>query len=161
MSTIKWGTERRVTRYNARESPVGYSNTMCESLAILNQSNAVKPKQSSDTTKVLLGPVSRKSRNISGDIILFVSSKRRCSVTWNFAVILIFIPFTAYEKISFGGWAGRSFTNGFSGPKSLRDFRETSPWYAVLWLLSCCEGKCITTDKNTSKNKSNKTKFGE
>ena len=49
-------------------------------------------------------------------------------MTWNFAVILIFIPFTTYEKISFGEWAGRSFTNGFSGPKSLRDFRKTGPW---------------------------------
>ena len=29
------------------------------------------------------GPVSRKSRNFSEGIILFVSSKRRCSVTWN------------------------------------------------------------------------------
>ena len=40
------------------------------------------------------GPVSLKSRNCSGDIILFVSSKRRCSVS----VILMFIPFTTYEK---------------------------------------------------------------
>ena len=55
----------------------------------------------------------------SGDIILFVSSKRRCSMSRNFAVILIFIPFTTYEKISFTEWGG---------PKSLRDFRETGPW---------------------------------
>ena len=47
------------------------------------------------------GPVSRKPRNLSGDIILFVSSKRRCSVTRNFAVILIFIPFTTFEKSRF------------------------------------------------------------
>ena len=46
------------------------------------------------------GPVSRKSRNFSGDIFL-LSSKRRCSVSQNFAVILIFIPFTTYEKTSF------------------------------------------------------------
>ena len=44
-----------------------------------------------------LGPVSRKFRNFSGDIILFVSSKRRCSVSRNLAVILIF---TTYEKTS-------------------------------------------------------------
>ena len=75
-----------------------------------------------------LGPVSRKSRDFSGDIILFVSSKRRCFVTWNFALILIFTPVTTYKKISFTEWAGRSFTNGFSGPKSLPDFRETGAW---------------------------------
>ena len=38
---------------------------------------------------------------ISGDIILFVSSKRRRLEARNFAVILIFIPFTTYEKTSF------------------------------------------------------------
>ena len=45
----------------------------------------------------------------------------------NFAIILIFILFTTYEKTSFTEKAGRSFTNGFSGPKSSRDFRETGP----------------------------------
>ena len=40
-------------------------------------------------------------RRISGDVILFVSSKRRCLEARNFAVILIFIPFTTYEKTSF------------------------------------------------------------
>ena len=38
---------------------------------------------------------------ISGDIILFVSSKRRRLEARNFAVIFIFIPFTTCEKISF------------------------------------------------------------
>ena len=38
---------------------------------------------------------------ISGDIILFVSSKRRRLEARNFAVIFIFIHFTTYEKISF------------------------------------------------------------
>ena len=73
-----------------------------------------------------LGTVSRKSRNFSGGIILFVSSwsTRTCSVTWNFAVFLIFIPFTTYEKTSFTKWAGRSFTNGFSGPKVFRTFKK-------------------------------------
>ena len=51
----------------------------------------------------LQGPVSRKSRKFSGvfrgDIILFVSSKRRRFEARNFAVI--FIPFTTCEKISF------------------------------------------------------------
>ena len=63
----------------------------------------------------------------SGDIILFVSSKRRRLEARNFAVILIFIPYTTYGQTSFTDSAGRSFTNGFSGPKSFRDFRETGP----------------------------------
>ena len=45
--------------------------------------------------------VSRKSRNFSGDIIRFVSSKQECSVSRNFALILIFTSFTTYEKTSF------------------------------------------------------------
>ena len=51
-----------------------------------------------------LGPVFRKSRNlfgrISGDIILYVSSKLRRLEARNFAVIFIFNPFTTYEKTS-------------------------------------------------------------
>ena len=38
---------------------------------------------------------------IPGDIILFVSSKRRRLEARNFAVIFTFIPFTSYEKTSF------------------------------------------------------------
>ena len=38
---------------------------------------------------------------ILGDIILFVSLKRRHLEARNFAVILIIIPFTTYEKTSF------------------------------------------------------------
>ena len=45
----------------------------------------------------------------------------------NFTVILSFIPFTTYEKPRFIEQPGRSFTKGFSGPKSFRDFRETGP----------------------------------
>ena len=36
--------------------------------------------------------------HISGDIILFVSSKRRRLKARNFAVILMFIPYEIYEK---------------------------------------------------------------
>ena len=71
--------------------------------------------------------VPKRFGRISGDIIIFVSSKRRRIEARNFAVILIFIPFPTYEKTSFTEKAGRSFTNGFSGPKSCRDFRETCP----------------------------------
>ena len=38
---------------------------------------------------------------ISGDIILFVSSKRRRLEARNFEVVFIFIPFTTYEKTRF------------------------------------------------------------
>ena len=38
---------------------------------------------------------------ISGDIILFVSSKRRRLEARNLAIIFISIPFTTYEKTSF------------------------------------------------------------
>jgi len=61
-------------------------------------------------------------------LILFVSSKQRRLEARNFAVIWIFIPFTTYEKTSFTEWTSRSFMNGFLGPKSLRDFRESGPW---------------------------------
>ena len=53
-----------------------------------------------------------ESPEILGHIILCVSSKRRRLEARNFAVILIFVPFTTYEKTSFiaeAGAAGRSF----------------------------------------------------
>ena len=59
--------------------------------------------------------VPRLFGRISGDIILFVSSKRRHLEARNVADIFIFIPFTTYKKTSFKESAGRSFTNGFSG----------------------------------------------
>ena len=74
-------------------------------------------------------PVSRKSRNFWGDIILFLSWKRKRSKTRNFAVILLFIPFKSCEKNSFTERAGRSFTDGFSDPKRFRDFRQTGRWH--------------------------------
>ena len=45
--------------------------------------------------------VPKRFGRISGDIILFVSSKRRRVEARNFAVIFIFISFTTYEKTSF------------------------------------------------------------
>ena len=56
---------------------------------------------------------------ISGYI---VSSRPRCLEARNFALILNLIPFTTYEKTNLAESADRSFTNGFSGPKRLRDF---------------------------------------
>ena len=55
-----------------------------------------------------LGSVSRKTGNFngrnSGHIIFYVSSKRRDLEARNFAVILIFIPFTIHENTSFNEW---------------------------------------------------------
>ena len=80
---------------------------------------------------------------ISADIILFVSSKRRRFEAQHFAVILIFIPLTTYEKTSFTEWAGRSVTNGFSGLSrngSLESFCHTvalfSQFSADEWRIS-------------------------
>ena len=72
---------------------------------------------------------------ISGYVILFVSSERRRLEARNFAFILIFIPFTTFEKTGFPELAGRSFTNGFSGPKSFPAFRETGPRSEGGWLI--------------------------
>ena len=41
--------------------------------------------------------------------------------------LFIFVPSTTYEKTSFTKQASRSFTNGFSDPKTFREFRETGP----------------------------------
>ena len=68
---------------------------------------------------------------ISGDIILFVYAQRRRLEAWNFAAVFSFIPFTTYEKSSFTEEAGLSFTNGSSGPKRFREFRETGHRSAV------------------------------
>ena len=54
-----------------------------------------------------LGPAVRFSKapklsgRISGDIILFVSTKRTSLEAPNFAVIVILIPFTTHEKTTF------------------------------------------------------------
>ena len=72
-----------------------------------------------------LGPVSRKSRNFSGDIIIFVSSKRRRLEARNLAVILIFIPYNI--------WKDPLYRISSSGPKSFRDFREASLWKVLKW----------------------------
>ena len=61
---------------------------------------------------------------ISDRIILFVYSKRRHLEARNFALILLYIPFTTYEKTSFAELAGGSFAKGFSGPKCFGTFEK-------------------------------------
>ena len=70
---------------------------------------------------------------ISSDIILFVSSKQSHLEAQNLAVILIFIPFTTYEKTSFTEQVGCSFANSFFDPKRFCNFQEMR-----LWTLNNC-----------------------
>ena len=72
-----------------------------------------------------LGPVSRKSRNFWGDIIIFVSSKRRRLEARNLAVILIFIPYNI--------WKDQLYRISSSGSKGFRDFREAGLWKVLKW----------------------------
>ena len=70
------------------------------------------PNQTWATFVLGLYRVPKLFGRISSDII--VSSKGRRLGARNWAVILVFIPFTTYENISFLELAGLSFTNGFS-----------------------------------------------
>ena len=64
---------------------------------------------------------------VSGEIILFVSSKRTEGVSRHKTLQCVSVVFHLqyHEKTSPAELAVRSFTNGFSGPKSFRNFRET------------------------------------
>ena len=53
------------------------------------------------TVRQTLSPSAPVFGHIWGDIIVFVSSKRRRIEGRNFAVIFIFIPFKTHEKTSF------------------------------------------------------------
>ena len=66
-------------------------------------------------------------RCLWGDKFSSVSVKQRCLEGQNFVVVLVFVPHTTYEKTSFTEQMGWSFTNGFSGLKSFKDFQETHP----------------------------------
>ena len=66
--------------------------------------------------------------SISGTTISLISSQRRGSKPSNFAILLVFLTLKACLKINYSKQADCSFTTGFSGPKSSRDFRETGPW---------------------------------
>ena len=83
---------------------------------------------------VLFGDTSEKS--IKGSVqkctIPFVSQERRGLKSSNFT--LIFVTLKTCQKIDFPKQAVGSFTNGFSGTKSFRDFRETGPSIHLLHL---------------------------
>ena len=63
----------------------------------------------------------------SGVTIPSLSQERRGFKSSNFTVILLFVTLTTCKKIGFPEQAVDRFTNGFSGRKSFRDFRETGP----------------------------------
>ena len=56
--------------------------------------------QAQSTSGACFSKVLKLFRHFSGDIIPFVSTKQRPLEARNFEVILIFISFTTYEKIS-------------------------------------------------------------
>jgi len=85
-----------------------------------------------DWVLFLKSPETFRAHSVSGDIILFVSSQRGRLEAGNLAVILVFVPLATSGGTTSSGWAGWSFTNGFSGPTGLRDFRETDPWSSGL-----------------------------
>ena len=68
---------------------------------------------------------------ISGDIILFVSSKRRRLEAQNFAVIFIFIPFPKYEKTSLQNKQGGVLQMAFRARKVFGTFEKRSPGHIV------------------------------
>ena len=75
--------------------------TTCE-LALSNTTHSVKILYSQfKRTGARFSKVPKLFGRNSGDIIRFVSPKRRRIEARNFAVIFIFIPFTTYEKTSF------------------------------------------------------------
>ena len=63
----------------------------------------------------------------SGASIPSVSQERIEFKSSNFTVSLLFVTLTTCQKIGFPEQAVGRFTNGFSGPESFRDFRETGP----------------------------------
>ena len=73
----------------------------------LHQRESIHLRKEVSTLDWLVSPGARFLKvpnlfgRISGDIILFVSSKRRRLEARNFVVILISIPFTTYEKTNF------------------------------------------------------------
>ena len=70
-----------------------------------------------------------------GVTIPFVSQERRGFKSSNLTVIWIFVTLKTCQKDGFPKRAVASFTNGFSGPKSFRDFRETGPRAIPIFFL--------------------------
>ena len=99
------------------------------------QRELCRPKSFGTSRNRSLRPVSRKSRTFRvhfgwhSSLCIF---KTKASQGTKLCSYFNFSPFTTYEKTSFTEWASRSFRNGFPGPKSSRDFRETGHWLGSL-----------------------------
>ena len=88
---------------------------------------------------------------ISGTTISFISSQRRGSKPSNYAILLIFHILKACRKISFSKQADCSLTTSFSGPKSVRDVRETGPCFGCI--NSCCMFAEVLTHQTSQSSK--------
>ena len=83
-----------------------------------------------------MGPGARFSKvpklfgRISGDIILFVSSKRRRLEARNLEVVFIFIPFTTYEKT--GRISGSDFYERLFGPEKFSGLSRNGPQDSII-----------------------------
>ena len=64
-----------------------------------------------------------------GVTIPFVSQERRGFESSNYTLLFLFVTLKACQKIGVPKQAVGSFTNGFPGPKSFRDFGETGHWF--------------------------------
>ena len=68
----------------------------------------------------------------SGVTIPSVSQGRRGFQSSNFTVSLLFVTLKTCLKFGSPEQAVGRFTNGLSGPKRFRDFRETGPWWQIV-----------------------------
>ena len=84
----------------------------------------------------MLEPVSRKSGNFSGAFSLTLFSlylqNKGISRQETLQLFKFLFPLQHMKKPATQNKRGRSFTNGFSGPKSFRDFPETDLWTPLL-----------------------------
>ena len=79
-----------------------FSLQVCRNEAFMaSTSGHIRVKRTYSTPVARFSKVPKLFGRISGDIVLFVFSKRRRLRARNLAVILIFLPFTTYEKTSF------------------------------------------------------------
>ena len=81
----------------------GFCTRFRQLLSLLHESESVEemdpqPSTFHKTPGTCFSKVPKLFGRISGDIILFVSSKRRRLEARNFAIIFTFTPFTTYEK---------------------------------------------------------------
>ena len=84
-------------------------------------------KQLRERPRARFSKVPKLFGHISGRIILFVCSKRRRLEARNFAVILIYIPFTTYEKKQLYRISGSQFYEWLFGPEMFSGLSRNRP----------------------------------